>query len=99
MGACEVSMLEDRKIIGVDMSSSEDNSVLNVSWRNDGLYTKECIKKPIMDNERDCPIGVITDVNEDFVSGVICGRYASSVLQKDFKSHISVEIENRTENI
>lgn len=88
-------MLENKNIIGVDISNSKDYSVLNVSWRNDGQYTESCIKAPILDNERSCPIGFITDVNESFVSGVIWDKYIAYVLRKDFTSHISVEIEKK----
>lgn len=52
-----------------------------ISFKNNGNYTKSCIQMPIkfysdMSNLSDKIIGAITDVNDNFVNGVIWSRYA-----------------------
>lgn len=65
-------MYKKIKIVGINIDKinyTNDNSVLYISWINNGLYTHESIFTPILDEETENVVGLITSVTDEIVYG------------------------------
>lgn len=89
-------MFLEKSIIGVDMAT--DQSYARVKWKNDGTYTKDCIYAPIIDRRKNSDgkgtvcIGHIASVNDEYVYGLIWGRYLTNELLNNLHTSVSIEI-------
>lgn len=85
-------MNTDKYTIALDISNCDDNSALNVVWGNNGLYTPECVGTPIIDEQNRVVIGVITQCDDIYVSGVIWAKKSIEHLFDGKMASISFEI-------
>lgn len=84
-------MIEEKRILGADIGNGKDECYYNISWRNDGHYTKEHINFPIIKDNM--PVGVIISIDENYVNGVIWNdKLPLNEFYKN-RNNISVEID------
>ena len=63
---------------------------MDIAYKNDGFYSKENINTPIL--IEGVVVGSITDVDDDFVYGVIWDKYLSRRIFADNKKLCDVSI-------
>lgn len=73
-------LLKVQKLIN-DKTYIINDEFINVSFRNNGEYTRQCVNMPITLDQT--PIGVISEVNSDYVHGVVWSKFIIERMQEN----------------